>query len=51
MKNLRVRIVVDFIDMQFLNFAIKYLCKNQKVCITNLAFSYGTQFEYFKQKN
>ena len=51
MKNLRVRIVADFIDTQFLNFAIKYLCKNQKVCITNLAFSYGTQFEYFKQKN
>ena len=29
--NFRVRVVVDYADMQVLNFAIKYLCGNKKV--------------------
>ena len=31
--------------------AIKYLCKNEKVCETIFACSHGFQVESFKQKN
>ena len=32
------------------NFAIEYLCENEKVTETVSAFSYGAQVESFKQK-
>ena len=37
-------------DMQFSNFAIKYLHKNEKVRETVFASSYGSHNESFKQK-
>ena len=46
------RVVVDYEDTWFLNFAIEYLCENEKCCETNFfACSYGAQVKSFKQKN
>ena len=46
-----VRGVVDYTDMQFLNFVIKYLCKNEKIGKTALPCSSWAQIEFFEQKN
>ena len=45
-----VRGVVDYTDMQFLNFVIKYLCKNEKIGKTALPCSSWAQIESFEQK-
>ena len=46
--NFRVRVVVDYADMQVLNFAIKYLCGNKKVFETVFDCSHGVQVESFE---
>ena len=38
-KKIRVRVVVDYGDTRISNFAIEYLCKNEKVCETVFACS------------
>ena len=48
-KNLGVRVVLDYADTGFSNFAIKYLRENEKVRETVFACSYGAQVESFKQ--
>ena len=48
-KKSGVHVVVDYTDTQFSNFAIEYLCKNEKVGVTVFACSHGAQVEYFKQ--
>ena len=45
-----VLIVVDYVDIRFLNFAIEYLRENEKSHETVFAFSYGAQVESFMQK-
>ena len=47
-KNVRVRVVIDYADTRFSNFANEYLCKNEKVRITVFACSYGPQVESLK---
>ena len=47
-KKLHVRIVVDYAETQFSNFAIEYLLK--KVCKTVFACSFGAQVKSFKPK-
>ena len=49
-KNLGVRVVLDYADTGFSNFAIEYLRENEKVRETVFACSYGAQVESFKQK-
>ena len=41
--NFRVRVVVDYADMQVLIFAIKYLCGNKKVFETVFAVHMGSR--------
>ena len=50
-KNVRVCVVIDYADTQLLNFAIKYLLENEKVCETIFACSYGAQVESVMQNN
>ena len=38
-----VLIVVDYVDIRFLNFAIEYLRENEKAHETVFAFSYGAR--------
>ena len=49
-KNLGVGINVDYTDTRFSNFAIKCLCKNEKVHETVFTCSYGAQIESVRQK-
>ena len=49
-ENVCVRVVIDYVDMWFSNFAIEYLCENEKDRNTIFACSYGAQVESFKQK-
>ena len=47
-ENFHVRLVVDYADTQFLNFAIEYLHENEKVRKTVFPCSYRTQVESLK---
>ena len=50
-KKSGVHIVVDYAeDTRFSNFAIEYLCKNEKLHETVYACSFGAQIESFKPK-
>ena len=44
----RVRVVVDYVDTRFSNFASEYLRENENFCETVFACSYGAQVESFK---
>ena len=51
-KNVCIRVVNDYADTQFSNFAIEYLHENEKLWESAFACSYGgAQVESFKQKN
>ena len=47
---MHVCVVVDYTDKRFLNFAIEYQSKNEKVCKSVFACSYGAQIESFSGK-
>ena len=44
-------VVVDYMDMQFLNFANEYLRENETFRETVFACSYGAQVEFFEEKS
>ena len=50
-KNFFACVAIDNVDMRFLNFAIEYLHKNEKVRETVFACSYEAQVESLSKKN
>ena len=49
-KKIGIRVVVDFMDTRFSNFAIKYLRENKKFRKTIFSCSYGAHVESLKTK-
>ena len=51
LKKLCVRVVVDYADTRFSNFAIEYLRENEKFCETFLSIHMGPRSNLYSPKN